>query len=228
MKIKELHASERPRERMLSQGAEALGNGELLAIILRNGNRDESAIDLSMKLILMCDGHLSELFNISPSRMMSIPGIGPCKAASVLAAFELGKRFLREESAVLRKPIVNGRMVYDHMLPYLKGLGHEECWLMLLNDSNYIIGKRKLTTGGGSSTVIDPSQAVRYALEKGATGMILIHNHPAGNPNPSKADINMTDRLRKAAGACGIALHDHVIVCDDSFFSFEEGAARSR
>lgn len=228
MKIKELHASERPRERMLSQGAEALGNGELLAIILRNGNRDESAIDLSMRLLSMCNGRLGELFNTSSAKIMSVHGIGPCKAASVLAAFELGKRFLREESSVLKKPILNGRMVYDHMLPYLKGLEHEECWIMLLNDSNYVTGLKKLTTGGGNSTVMDPSQAVRYALERGATGMILIHNHPTGNPNPSKADINQTDRLRKAAGACGISLHDHIIVCDDSFFSFDEGQARSR
>ena len=209
MKIKDLCESERPREKMMRFGPASLSDGELIAVLLRSGSRTDSALDLSQRLLAM-------------SRMSSIPGIGSVKVASVLAAFELGKRFLAEGSCIQKKPVVTSRMVYDIMIPSLKGLKHEECWVLLLNDSNYLLSKVRVTSGGGRSTVIDVRQVVRLALDRSASGIILVHNHPSGNPHPSEADITQTDSLHKASGACGLELLDHVVVCDDSFFSFSD------
>ncbi len=222
MKMKDLCESERPREKMMMRGPQSLSDGELLAVLLRGGTRRESALELSQRLLKLTDGRLSGLFNLSAEKMCSLPGIGLAKAASVLAAFELGKRFLSEASSVDKKPVLTSRMVFDIMLPLLKGLRHEECWILLLNDSSYLTSKVKLTSGGGRSTVIDVRQVVRYALDRSASGIILVHNHPSGNPRPSDADISHTGALRKAAEACGVDLLDHVVICDDCFFSFSE------
>lgn len=207
---------------MMARGASSLSNGELLSVLLRNGNSRESALELSQRLLAMADGRLSELFNFPAEKMCSVPGIGFAKASSVLAAFELGKRFLSEGSSVEKKPLVTARMVFDVMLPQLKGLKHEECWILLLNDSSYLTSKQRVTSGGGRATVIDVRQVVRLALDRSASGIILVHNHPSGNPHPSAADIKQTDALHKAAEACAIDLLDHVVICDDCFFSFSE------
>ena len=222
MKIKELSAAERPREKMLSRGAGSLSDGELLAVLLRSGNRDASALDLARQLLGLADGRLSALFNLPQERMLSLPGIGPGKAASVIAAFELGRRFLQEEFSLVKKPLLTARSVYETMLPQLKGLQHEECWVLFLNDHNYLAGKTKVTSGGGSSTVIDVRQVIRTALDRGASAIILVHNHPSGNPTPSPADVRQTDAVRKGVGAVGLTLLDHVVVADDSFFSFSD------
>lgn len=222
MKIKELCASERPRERLLSNGAGSLSNGELIAVLLRSGNRESSALELAQKLLKMCDGSLGRLSDMGAARLCSIPGISGGKASSIIASLELGRRFLMEESPFTKKPVVTSRYVFDIMLPVLKGLRHEECWVLLLNDSNYLLKKTKVTSGGGNSTVIDVRQVIRLALEHSASGIILVHNHPSGNPRPSDADIRQTDRLHEAANACGLELLDHIVVSDDSFFSFAD------
>jgi len=222
MKIKDLDAAERPREKMLSRGAGSLSDGELLAVLLRSGNRDASALDLARQLLGVADGRLSTLFNLPQERMLSLPGIGPGKAASVMAAFELGRRFLQEEFSLVKKPMLTARSVYETMIPQLKGLRHEECWILFLNDHNYLAGKTKVSSGGGSSTVIDVRQVIRSALDKGASAIILVHNHPSGNPTPSPADIRQTDAVRKGVGAVGLTLLDHIVVADDSFFSFAD------
>lgn len=218
----EMCEAERPREKLLSKGASALGNGELLAVILRGGTHGESALDLAQRLLSMADGRLSALAGMSVEKMSRLSGIGPCKAAEVTAAIELGRRFFMEAPAAVHRPLVTGRMVYDLMIPLLKGLDHEECWAVLLNDHNYETGKLKVTSGGGSSTVLDVRQISRMVLERGASGIFLVHNHPTGNPTPSKADIMQTDALHKALSSVGISLVDHVVVSDGSFFSFAE------
>lgn len=222
MKIKDLCESERPREKMLSSGGGSLSNGELLAILLRSGNHESSALDLAQQLLNLSGGHLCELFNMSADKMRSLPGIGPGKAATVIAAFELGKRFLQEEASVVKKSLASARMVFDLMIPQLKGVKHEECWTLLLNDSNYLVDKVKATSGGGNSTVLDVRQIVRLAIDKNASGIILLHNHPSGNPHPSKQDIEQTKALRKAAEACGLRLLDHIVLADDCFYSFAD------
>ena len=222
MKIKDLCESERPREKLLAEGAGRLSNGELLAVLLRSGNRNSSAVELAQQLLGICDGKLCNLFNMDSGRMCALPGIGTGKAATVLAAFELGRRFMHEESVSGKKPVVTARGVFEIMLPRLKGLRHEECWVLLLNDSCYLIRSVRLSSGGGRATVVDVRQVLRMALDNCASGIILVHNHPSGNPRPSEADKKQTAQLHKAASACGLQLMDHVVISDDCFFSFAE------
>lgn len=223
MNMKEIAKEERPREKMLAKGPKALSNGELLAVLIRNGNDGHNALELARDILALCGGKLSSLFNLAPTRLCGMPGIGPCKAASLLAALELGRRFLEEEPDGDRKPLLTARGVYELMIPKMKGLGREECWMLLLNNSNYVLDTQMLSTGGLESTVMDVRLIVRTALEHNATGLILVHNHPSGNPTPSDADIRQTDRLHEALSAFNIELADHVVVADGSFFSFREG-----
>lgn len=219
-------ATERPREKMLALGASALGNSELLAILLRSGTSGKSAVDTAGELLKMNGGHLSQLFSMSAERMRKVPGVGACKAATLMAAVELGKRFLQEESACIRKSFVTPRMVFDHMIPLIKGIDHEECWLLFLNEHNYLTCKTKVSSGCSNSTTFDVRQIVRVALENNAAGVILVHNHPSGNPEPSKADVRQTSKLREGLNTVGISLVDHVVIADCAFYSFVDECVR--
>ena len=223
MKIIDLDEKERPREKLLERGAAGLSNGELLAILLRGGTRTESALDLSRTLLSSAGGSLCALFNTGAQKLLRVPGIGPCKAAGILAAFELGRRFLQEESGLSGRPIVSARMVYNLMIPVLKGLDHEECWVLFVNVRHCETGRMRVSAGGPVSTTLDPGQIARAALERGAWGIILIHNHPTGDPMPSQADIRQTEILKAAMNAIDVSLVDHVVISDRSFFSFEQG-----
>ena len=222
MKMKDMCAAERPREKMMERGPSGLGNAELLAVLLRTGNRDESAVELAQKILKMADGSLVRLFGWNAAKLCSMPGIGPYKAAGVLAAFELGRRFLQEGAPVEKRPLLTPRMVYDLMVPVLKGLDHEECWVLGFNVSSYLVGREKLTQGTLTSTGIDPRQALKAALDWGAHSLMLMHNHPSGNPHPGPEDIRQTEKLKQACSAFGIQLTDHIVFCDDSFFSFAD------
>ena len=199
MKIKELCASERPREKLLAEGPARLSDGELIAVLLHSGSRRYSAVELAQQLLNAADGRLSRLFNMEAARMLGISGIGEGKAATVLAAFELGRRFLNEESSLDKTPVVTARCVFEMMLPRLKGISHEECWILLLNDSCYLMKSVKLSSGGGRATVIDARQVLRIALDNCASGIIMVHNHPSGNPRPSEAD-----KREVSPAGCGI------------------------
>jgi len=223
MKISELCEAERPREKMLSQGAGKLGNAELLAVLVRTGTTQCSALDLAQKLLSLSGGSLSRLFSFSAAQMETVSGIKSGKSAAILAAAELGKRYLSEAAMVERTPIVTSRQAFDIMYPLMKGLTHEECWIVLLNNHNYVIDKVMLSLGGDQATTMDVRKAVRTALEKGASSLILVHNHPSGNPNPSNADIAQTASLRAAARTCEIDLIDHIVISDGCYFSFEQG-----
>ena len=139
-----------------------------------------------------------------------------------MAAFELGRRFSAEEPTLTRTSITGPAQIYAMMHPLLKGLDHEECWILYLNRSNYVIAKEKLSTGGLSSTTFDTNMVVRKALEKKADGLIVVHNHPSGNPYPGSADLKQTAALKKAAGTFEISLMDHIVIADSCFYSFSE------
>ena len=222
MGIKDLRADERPREKMLARGAGSLSDGELVAVLLHSGSRDRSALDLARQLLDLADGRLCVLFNLPRDKMLSLPGIGPGKAASVLAALELGRRFLQEQSSVVKRPILTARQVHEQMLPRLKGLSHEECWVLFLNDHQYLVGQVRVSSGGSNSTTFDIRQIIRMALDRNASALILIHNHPSGNPTPGPADIRRTEELRQGVSAVGLKLLDHVVVADDCCFSFAD------
>lgn len=228
MKIMEMGPSERPREKMMMRGREALSEGELLAIILRSGSAGENVMDLSRKLLREAGGSLTSLFDMNTDRMASIKGIGPGKALAVQAALELGRRFAEEGSCLVRKPLTTSTMAYELLRPAFKGLKREECWAVFLNNSNYVLDKRRITSGTDDQTSMDVKQIVRLALDKTASAVILAHNHPSGNPRPSDADIHFTRRLHDALSSFGISLLDHIIVCDDCHYSFSDEEMRMR
>jgi len=221
MKLKELNIEERPRERLISKGSSALGNAELLAILLRTGSGNKNVLEMSHEL-LAAAGSLTELSAMSIDKMQAIGGIGKNKAATVTAAFELGRRFAAEGSRSPCRAITNASQIFSIMFPVLKGIDHEECWILYLNRANHILYKEKVSIGGLSSTTIDTNSILRKAIEKKADGIILVHNHPSGNPQPGKADVVETERLKKAAETFSISMLDHVIISDSGYYSFAD------
>ena len=222
MKISDISTSERPREKLLARGPQALGNAELLAILLRTGTRDANVLDLAHRLLSSAQGNLTALAAFRQEELTSLPGIKSDKAATILAAFELGRRFLDEAQAHPKEPIRTPEQVYQIMIPVLKGLKHEECWVLLLNRAQRLIARQPMTRGGSVATTIDIKDIVRIALGHGAQGMILVHNHPSGDPRPGQADLAETKALQKAARSMELTLLDHIIVCDDCYYSFTD------
>lgn len=222
MKISELCLSERPREKLFQRGCGSLSDAELLAILIRTGTRKESAIDVAQRLLAAAEGSLLTLSNFSLEQLCGIDGIKEGKAPAILAAIELGRRFMNSRAAKDSSVITNPEKTYRLMLPHLKGLEWEECWIMLLDAAMKLVAKKRMTVGCGDSTIIDKKDIIREALAHKAKFIILSHNHPGSNPMPSEADIEMTGQLAKAAREMDLTLLDHVIVCDDSFYSFSD------
>ena len=221
MKVMDMSEGERPREKMMIRGAQALTDGELLAILLRTGRKGESVLDLARRLLALTDGRLTGLFECDPGYLASLDGVGTARAASLLAAFELGRRFIMEQRTVGTK-VTEAGAVFEMMLPRMKGLGHEECWELLLDRKGQVIKTMRLTIGGSKGTIIDIPAIVRNAISNAAASIIIVHNHPSGDPRPSSADIRETGMLRDACASCSILLLDHVIIADEHFFSFNE------
>ena len=222
MKIKDLCPDERPREKMRLRGAKALSNADLLAILLGSGTGDRSVIDVAQELMVSAGGRLSLLGAMPLEKLVSHKGVGEARAVTIAAALELGRRSFEELAVVDKRSITSPDIVYQLMLPQLKNLDHEECWVLYLNRANFLIGKEMITSGSLESTLIDTGRILRKAIEKQCSYVILVHNHPSGSPRPGQADIHQTDVLRKALAAVGIHLADHVVVAEDSFYSFSE------
>lgn len=222
MKIKDLCAEERPREKMLARGADALTNAELLAILLRTGTGGRNVVDVARELLKSCDERLGEIASLSVERLRQVDGIGPGKAVSIVAAFELGRRLALESGMEFALRLDSPAKVYRIMLPLMRDLDHEECWVLFLNRSNGLIAKEKMTTGGQDFTLFDKRVIIRRALERKSSALILVHNHPSGNPFPSVEDINQTKDLHRALSSCGLQLLDHVIVAGASYYSFSD------
>lgn len=214
--------TERPREKMLAKGADVMSNAELLAILIGSGTQKENVLEVANKLLAANEGKLSRIAEMDATRMKEIGGIGSVRYASIAAAFELGKRCCLEDPGIDKVPLTDAGAVFKMMIPRLKGLSHEEFWIILLNRANYIIHKEMISLGGLSATIVDPKLVVRKALDKRASGLIMVHNHPSGNPRPGQSDLTETERMKKAANTFDIALLDHIIICDDSYFSFAD------
>lgn len=222
MKIMDMCPDERPREKMRLRGAKALTNADLLAILLGSGTGGLSVIDVAQQLMASAGGRLSLLGAMPLERLVSHKGVGEARAITIAAALELGRRSFEEQVVVDKRAITSPEQVYKVMLPLLKKLDHEECWVLYLNRVNYLIGKEMISSGSLESTVIDTGRILRRAIEKQCSHVILVHNHPSGSPRPGQADIYQTDVLRKALAAVEIHLADHVVIADDSFYSFCE------
>lgn len=223
----EMNPEERPREKLTAKGARALDTCELMAILLRTGTGKKNVLEAARDLLASAGNRLTTLADFSMEKMCEIKGIGTDKAATVAAAMELGKRFVYERNLEKRVSVTNARQIFDIMFPLLKGLSHEECWIFFLNRANYIIGKEMLSTGGMAATVLDVRIIIRKALEKKAHGIILVHNHPSGNPMPGTCDITQTKNLKKAAETFEISLVDHIVIAGDRYYSFADEEVRS-
>ena len=222
MRLKELCSDEMPREKLLNKGAETLTNTELLAILLRTGRGGANVIDVAREMLTAGDGTLSDLAMMSADTLCKINGIGTGKAVTVAAAFELGRRVALEMNSSPKLSMSSPSIVYKVMLPIFSHLDHEECWILHLNKSNRLIHKEMITTGGLDSTIIDNRIIIRKAIERKATGIILVHNHPSGNALPSTADLSQTRALHKALKTCDISLLDHVIISHGNYYSFAD------
>ena len=207
---------------MLSAGPSALSNGELLALIIRNGTAQMNVLDLSRHLLNKCQGSLVALSRLSIEQLCEIKGIKEDKACIIQAVFELGRRFISEGQEGETPRIANSLDAYRLLLPLLKGVAHEEAWIIILDSAHKVLNLQAIGIGNSESVVIESKQIVRMVLENGGSALILAHNHPSGNAYPSEADIKMTQNLSNACGIFNISLLDHLIVCDGEYYSFSE------
>lgn len=219
--IKNWSQDDQPREKLRDKGKAALSDAELVAILIGSGNRDESAVDLSKRILASVDNNLSELSKLSIKQLMQFKGVGEAKAISIFAALELGKR-RRGEEALEKKKITSSASVFELMQPVLGDLPHEEFWIIYLNNSNKIIKKNQLSKGGITGTLVDVRLVLKEALEVGATSLVLVHNHPSGALKPSQADIKITQKLKHAAESLDIKVLDHLIITEKAYFSFAD------
>lgn len=219
--IKDWAVEDRPREKMLQKGIGSLSDAELIAILLRSGNTDETAVTVAQRLLTLAQNNLNELGKFTLHQITQIKGIGEAKAITVLAALELGRRRKAVE-ALNRERITSSRNVIEVFQPMLADLPHEEFWALLLNKANKVIDKVRVSQGGVAGTVVDVRIIVKAAVEKLASSIIIAHNHPSGNPKPSDKDISITQKLKDAANLFDIAVLDHLIITDNECYSFAD------
>jgi DNA repair protein RadC len=212
---------DKPREKLMLKGKIALSDAELIAILIGSGSRNESAVELSKRILASSDNNLSALGKFSIEQLMQFKGIGEAKAITIVAAMELGRRRRSEEAKVLTK-VNSSKVVFDLMQPLIGELLHEEFWVLCLNNSNKITHKFQLSKGGMTATVVDMRLMFKTLLEQNATALILVHNHPSGAVKPSEADIKITERIKIAAKQLEFSLLDHLIVSEHTYFSFAD------
>ncbi|MBP3202570.1 MAG: DNA repair protein RadC [Bacteroidales bacterium] len=222
MKMKDWVPEERPREKMRLRGAKALSNAELLAILLGSGTGGKNVLEVAQEIMVSADGRLTLLGSMPLERLVTQKGVGEVRAYTIAAALELGRRSFEELALIDKQPLTSPELVYRLMRPILKPLDHEECWVLYLNRVNRLLGKEKLTSGSLEATLIDIKRILKRAIEKQCSNVILVHNHPSGSPIPGDADIVQTEALRSALASVEISLLDHIIVAEDSYYSFEQ------
>ncbi len=219
--IKSWAEEDRPREKLLLKGKHTLTDVELIAILIGTGNAGESAVDLSRRILSQSENNLNILGRMNVQELKKIKGIGEAKAVSIVAALELGRRKRESKESKLEK-VTSSREVVNLMQPLLGDLLHEEFWVIFLNRANGIIGKQQISIGGMSGTVADPRMIFKAALDMKAISIILCHNHPSGNNQPSAADIQLTKNISAAGKVLEITVLDHIIVTQHGFYSFAD------
>ncbi len=219
--IRQLAEDDRPREKMMLKGAKALSDAELIAILIGSGNKEESAVTLAQRMLSSCGGDLSQLSKWEIEEYSRFKGMGPAKSLTVMAALELGRRRKLQER--MERPLITSSVdIYELFHPLLCDLPTEEFWVLLLNRSNRVIGKERISSGGIDQTTADVRTILREALLARATQIAVIHNHPSGNARPSQEDRRITERIKEAGRIMNIHLTDHLIVCDGRYFSFND------
>jgi len=221
--IKNWSQDDQPREKLRDKGKMALSDAELIAILIGSGSTNESAVSLAKRILSSVDNNLNKLGKQSLKQLMRFKGIGEAKAISIAAAMELGRR-RRGEEALEEKKINSSQTVFELMQPIIGELPHEEFWIIYLNNSNKIIQKNQLSKGGITGTLVDVRLVLKTALEVGAVGLILVHNHPSGTLKPSRADNDITYKLKLAAESMDIKVLDHLIITEKEYLSFADEA----
>ncbi|GAA4278182.1 RadC family protein [Aquimarina mytili] len=219
--IKEWSENDRPREKLIAKGKNTLTDAELIAILIGSGNRNESAVTLSKRILASVDHKIDALSKLSVKQLMGFKGIGEAKAIAIVAGLELGRRRREEDSLIVPK-ITSSKDAFNVFYPMLGDLDHEEFWVLFLNNAKKVIQKKQISLGGKTSTVVDPRIIFRSALECGATSIILGHNHPGGSIDPSLSDKNITQKLKQAGFSLDIIVLDHLIITEKNYFSFAD------
>ena len=219
--IKNWSQDDQPREKLLYKGKATLSDAELVAILIGSGSREESAVELCKRILASVDNNLSALGKLSIKQLMEFKGIGEAKAITIVAALELGRR-RRGEEALEQKKITSSTSVFELMQPIIGELPHEEFWIIYMNNSNKVIQKNQLSKGGITGTLVDVRLALKTAIEVGAVGLILAHNHRSGTLKPSQADKQITQKLKIAGESLDIKVLDHLIITEKAYFSFAD------
>lgn len=219
--IKQWAEDDRPREKLLLKGKNALSDAELIAILLRSGNREASAVDLSKEILEKAKNNLIELSKFTTNDFLTFKGIGEAKALSIIAALELGRR--RRSAEVIEKSSISGSEdVFNYFMAIVEDYKYEGFWVLLLNRANKIIKHIQISDGGVSGTIADPKKIFKLSIENGASGIVLCHNHPSGNIKPSEQDLKLTKKIVEVGQLLDINVLDHLIIGDNNFFSFAD------
>ncbi|MFN0275155.1 MAG: DNA repair protein RadC [Chitinophagales bacterium] len=219
--IKHLAEEDRPREKLLLKGRHALSNAELIAILIGSGNNEETAVQLAQRILSFYKNELHVLGKLHVSDLQKFKGIGEAKAITIIAALELGRRRQLSE-ADLKIQIKNSKDIFEVTEPLLSDLPHEEFWVLHLNKANKIISKERLSSGGVSATVVDVKMIMKSAVENLSSGIVVCHNHPSGNLQPSEQDVQLTKKIKDASNSLDIVLIDHIIIAEKSYYSFAD------
>ena len=220
--IKNWAVDDRPREKMLTKGAAALSDSELLGILINNGNKEKSAVEIAKDILKLGDNNLNELGKLSLKELQKVKGIGAAKAITIAAALELGRR--RHASAALEKTVIRTSLdIAQYLRATIKDFSYEVFAVLFLNKANKINHFEIISRGGLTGTVADPRVIFKIALEQDATSVVLCHNHPSGNLRPSKADEELTQKIKLAARYLDITVMDHLIVSKEGYYSFADG-----
>lgn len=219
--IKAWAEADRPREKLMNSGRHTLSDSELLAILIRSGSRDETAVELSRRILRESNNDLTKLSRLSVQELSGFKGMGTVKAITIVAALELGRRRRLAEATEQRR-ISSSKEVAALFLPLLNDLPYEEFWTLLLNRNNQVLSQYQVSKGGISGTIVDPRLIFKKAVECMASGVILCHNHPSGNRQPSDADLQLTKKLKEGGRLLDIQVLDHLIIAGESYFSFAD------
>ena len=219
--IKNWALDDRPREKLLTKGAAVLSDSELLAILINNGHKEKSAVEIAKEILKLGANNLNELGKLSLKELQKIKGIGEAKAITIAAALELGRR--RHYSFALDKTVIKtSKDIAQYLRTAIKDFSYEVFAVLYLNKANKVNHFEIVSRGGLTGTVADPRIILKIALEQEATSIILCHNHPSGNLKPSKADEALTQKIKSAAAYLDILVMDHLIVSEEGFFSFSD------
>jgi len=218
--IKDWSVDDRPREKLIEKGSKSLSDAELLGILLGSGSRNESAVGLAKRILNYAQNNLTELGRLGVDDLMQFKGVGEAKAVTLCSAFELARR--KKSEVIERIKITSATDIFNEISPFLADLNHEEFWVFYLNRANIVLRREKISSGGISGTVVDNKIILKKALLNLASSIILVHNHPSGNLNPSIQDKKITRKMKLACELLEINLLDHLIIAGNSYYSFAD------